>query len=237
MIDKIKTQLKRFWKYIVAVIFGGAVLAASLGGPIEIAPINTATKFETAPKELTDKYTLKENSLKISNDKEKDRLEVLIGGKDEFEPKLEVQRWDNECSFSVKLIEDEKVSPTLSFDKDKIIWEKGNLKIEYFDTEDAYKFVWHLKEKPLSNVVQFQVESKDVVFYYQPELTQEEIDDGSFRPENVLGSYAVYAETPKTNWVGGTEYKTGKIGHIYRPKLIDSEGREEWGELHIENGL
>ena len=179
MIKKIKTQLKRFWKYIVAVIFGGAVLAASLGGPEEITSINTATKFETAPKELTDKYTLKENSLKISNDKEKDRLEVLIGGKDEFEPKLEVQRWDNECSFSVKLIEDEKVSPTLSFDKDKIIWEKGNLKIEYFDTEDAYKFVWHLKEKPASNVVQFQVESKDVVFYYQPELTQEEIDEGA----------------------------------------------------------
>ncbi|MCR4275461.1 MAG: hypothetical protein NUV83_01770, partial [Candidatus Wolfebacteria bacterium] len=30
---------------------------------------------------------------------------------------------------------------------------------------------------------------------------------------------------------------TGKVGHIFRPKIIDSAGTEVWGDLHIENGI
>jgi hypothetical protein len=74
-------------------------------------------------------------------------------------------------------------------------------------------------------------------FFYQPELTQEEKDNGNFRPDNVIGSYAVYASEQKINYGGGKEYKCGKIGHIYRPKIIDSAGTEVWGELHIEGGI
>ena len=79
--------------------------------------------------------------------------------------------------------------------------------------------------------------SKDVEYFYQPELTQEEKDSGAIRPENVIGSYAVYAKSNKVNYVGGKEYKCGKIGHIYRPKIIDSAGTEVWGDLNIENGI
>jgi len=58
MIKKIKTQLKRFWKYIVAVIFGGAVLAASLGGAVE--PVLTIRE------QLVDKTPIERNVIKVN---------------------------------------------------------------------------------------------------------------------------------------------------------------------------
>src|SRR3990167_10435198 len=41
------------------------------------------------------------------------------------------------------------------------------------------------------------------------------------------------------NDVAGMEYKTGKAFHIYRPKVIDANGVETWGDLNIDeqNGL
>ena len=78
------------------------------------------------------------------------------------------------------------------------------------------------------------IKSKGLDFFYQPPLTQKEIDEGAFRPENVVGSYAVYASEQKTNYVGGKLYRTGKVGHIFRPKIIDSAGTEVWGKLNID---
>jgi hypothetical protein len=39
------------------------------------------------------------------------------------------------------------------------------------------------------------------------------------------------------NDINGKEYKTGKAFHIYRPHIIDAEGKETWGILNIENGI
>jgi len=169
----------------------------------------------------------------------RDRLFVEIGDskQPDFYPQIKIGRWDNECNYSVRLLENETGEATFYKYDNKVKWDKGNLKAEFYQEDNAFKFIWYLKAKPATNKVQFSLQSKDVVFYYQPELTQEEIDEGAFRPENVVGSYAVYAKTPKTNWTGGKLYRVGKIGHIYRPRLIDSKGWEVWGDLHIENGL
>jgi hypothetical protein len=84
--------------------------------------------------------------------------------------------------------------------------------------------------------------------YYNPNdrkegfTETEEIDkDGNVvasKPENVVGSYAVYHST-KGGMVdsNGKAYATGKAFHIYRPKIIDAEGNEAWGILKIENGI
>jgi hypothetical protein len=93
---------------------------------------------------------------------------------------------------------------------------------------DCFEFEVILKKKPATNIIQFNIETNNLTFYYQPELTQEEIDTDHFRPENAIGSYAVYHESKKNN-----EYKTGKAFHIYRPRIIDSIGNEAWGELNI----
>jgi len=172
-------------------------------------------------------------------DDPKDRIEVIIGDDKEqdFKPQVKLMRWDNEVNFSVRLKENGKETPTVSSKDDKVTWDKGNFKIEFYEAENAHKFVWFLKEKPDTNKVEFTIQSKGLKFYYQPELTQKEIDRGDTRPENVVGSYAVYMEKPGTNWAGGKEYKAGKFGHIYRPHLYDSNGLEAWGDLHIENGI
>mgnify|MGYP001563391619 FL=1 len=95
-----------------------------------------------------------------------------------------------------------------------------------------------LLEKPVSNIIKFTLDNyQNLDFFYQPALTQKEIDEGANRPENVVGSYAVYAKEKANHIVGQTNYGTGKVGHIYRPKIIDSAGTEVWGDLHIENGI
>jgi hypothetical protein len=95
----------------------------------------------------------------------------------------------------------------------------------------------HLLEKPASNVLNFTVDTKGLDFFYQPALTPEEIVAGANRPENVVGSYAVYYKNCPANYVGGKEYKAGKAFHIYRPWAEDSAGTHVWCDLNITDGL
>ena len=174
----------------------------------------------------------------VANDNPKDFLEVEIGDLEQtkFYPQVKIKRWDNECNYSIRLLDNEQGKSILSEIGNKINWKKGNIEVDFYEIENAFKFDYTIKEKPATNKLTFSIQSKDVKFLYQPELTEKEKEEGVKRPENVVGSYAVYAETPKTNWTDGKEYKCGKIGHIYRPKLIDSKGKETWADLHIENG-
>ena len=80
------------------------------------------------------------------------------------------------------------------------------------------------------------------------ELTTEEIKSGMTgdkglmknwillvdRPDNIVGSYVVYASSPRFNYVGGTEYGTGKVGQFYRPLIVDAVGKEVFGTLSID---
>jgi len=109
----------------------------------------------------------------------------------------------------------------------------------------------------LGNNLTFPFFLKDLKAYYQPALFQEygfskpfsnstfsvnathvmRLINGTwmieaYRPENVVGSYAIYHAYKMNN-----EYKTGKAFHIYRPKIIDAEGNEAWCNLNITNRL
>jgi len=58
-----------------------------------------------------------------------------------------------------------------------------------------------------------------------------------FRPENVAGSYAVYHDMKMSfhkSQERAEKYKVGKAFHIYRPKIIDSEGKWVWEGLNID---
>ena len=224
---------------------------------------------KTIPKEITDKYGIESNCLSLcpKNDP-KDRIHIEIGDSKvptEFMPQVKMMRWDNEVNFSVRLKSECFAGlAEVSFDKDKIIWEKGDAKIEYYDYtegEGGYKMVWYLKSKPVTNKVEFSLQSKGLNFFYQPSLTVEfqsgysnEFKRGIVvsetqvkdlndlggralvnRPENVVGSYAAYHQTKgRMNDINGKEYKVGKAFHIYRPKLIDADGWEVWGNLNID---
>lgn len=129
---------------------------------------------------------------------------------------------------------------------------------EYGDLEWSMK----LTDKLPINVFSMPIQSENLKFYYQPPLFQEygfsePFSNSTFfvnathvmrlvngiwvnevyRPENVVGSYAVYHAT-KTPWHKSREeaekYRAGKAFHIYRPKLIDAEGKTAWADLNID---
>lgn len=194
--------------------------------------------------EVLSKYTLENNALKtVAKDNPKDLVEAIIGDDKQldFMPQVKIQRWDNECNVSIRLVDDELTKPTITTVKDKIVWTNVEKDIKFYDLpiseehpEGAYEFEIILKEKPKTNRIEFTLNTKGLDFYYQSELTQEEKDRGDVRPENVVGSYAVYASENKVNYVGGKEYKCGKVGHIFRPKVVDAKGTEVWGELNVD---
>lgn len=200
------------------------------------------------PTAITDKYSVISNSFRrvVKNDL-KDLLVAEIGDvkQVDFYPQLKVCRWgdtveDNEVNFSIRLAHSES-TPAVSTLDDKIVWGGSKVAVNFYDLpadatypEGAYEFEIVLKERPISDVVEFTLQDKGVEYFYQPPLTEEEIKMGANRPENVVGSYAVYASENKANYIGGKEYKVGKLGHIYRPKITDADGNEVWGELSID---
>lgn len=189
----------------------------------------------------------------------KDRINIEIGDskQPDFKPQIKLMRWDNEVNFSVRLKDTDYDEAKIFIDEDKIIRDKDNTKMEFYDYpegESVYKMVWFLKQKPLTNKVEFTIQSKGLDFFYQPPMTEEYLKEGQTadethiydsegnvvaeRPENVVGSYAVYHSTKGgLNDINGKEYRAGKAFHIYRPHIIDANGAETWGILKIENGI
>ena len=194
---------------------------------------------------------------KITKDNPKDKIEVEIGDtKDltKFQPQFKLMRWDNEVNFSARLKDDIDEVETFSEKDEKVTWTKGKRKAELYNIapneeheEGAFEFEITLDEKPLTNKVEFSIETKGIDFFYQPEVTDDEAKSladikeislteakRKIRPENVINSYAIYTSDKKYNIKNGKEYKVGKLGHIYRPKIVDSKGIEVWGELNID---
>ena len=191
-------------------------------------------------KEIEQKFRVENNTLirdKLPNLAR--RIEYEIGDIKEadFYPQFKTKHWDNECNFSVRLVED-IAGATVETVADKVIWKKPKIEAHFYekpgDEDGQFEFEVLLKEKPASNVLQFSIQTKEFDFFYQPALTQEEIDEGAERPENVVGSYAVYHKTKKHNKVGGKEYRTGKAFHIYRPFVQDANGDKVWCDLNID---
>lgn len=120
-------------------------------------------------------------------------------------------------------------------------YQSGNVKafIEPKEgTQNEFDIDFTLHSKPDTNVFEYKIEGAESFdFFFQPPLTAEEIAEGASRPENVVGSYAVYHSFKANHRIGSTNYATGKAFHIYRPKAIDANGVEVWAELSYIEGL
>ena len=82
----------------------------------------------------------------------------------------------------------------------------------------------YLAERPPTNGFRFAIEgAEDLDFFYQPELSAEEITEAAVRPENVIGSYVVYHKAKANHHVGDTNCAPGKAYHIYRPEAVDPD--------------
>jgi len=154
---------------------------------------------------------------KVLKDNPKDKVEAEFKNK-----KLKISRWDDEVNLEIELVDDKKTAK----------------EAKIYEVSEGMEFEVDLLEKPESNVIKMNINDKGLDFYYQGELTQEEINEGAFRPENVVGSYAVYySKSGDYSQMGGKNYKNGKAFHIYRPEMEDANGWKVWGKLHIENGV
>ena len=141
-------------------------------------------------------------------------------------------------------------------------YNNGKLKLGNYDIAVRHKMSrqfdngveinYTLYFKPIVNKITFPIKySKGLSFYYQPPLNKEldiskydfvnettAIKDGRimvYRPPNVVGSYAVYCnKSGDFSKLGGLNYATGKLYHIYRPMVIDSSGKTAWCNLSID---
>lgn len=167
----------------------------------------------------------------------RDRLDIEIGDvkQSTFYPQLKVKRWENEVNFSVRLKDNDYASAIIVEEDDKIKWKNGKREVHFYDIETdgthlfedgGYELNVVFLEKPDINIVEFTIETKNVVFYYQPPLTDEQkaekcIPDGEpvwEQLDQAIGSYAIYHKSFPNTIKGNKLYRCGKIAHIFRPR-------------------
>ena len=150
---------------------------------------------------------------------------VTIGGKpvDKFIPNLNMSFHNDEFFINLNRRDKQAVSTT-----DKAEIDGIDKDIFYVDENGRFKWDIEFKERPSKNSWTWELKhAEGIEFYYQGELTPEEISDGCERPLEVVGSYAAYCN--KAN----NKYKTGKLCHIYRPFCYDINAESIYADLKI----
>lgn len=172
--------------------------------------------------------------------------DIYIGGsKDEiiFKPIVEMFFHNNEYSIVIEnknkiiinesaILINDKISQTVNGETDEF----------YVDENDHLKWDTIFSKIPAVFEIDYNLQySSGIEFLYQdtleneykinPEgfITLEDYLKHQIRPDEIVGSYAVYC-----NKLNG-KYKTGKLCHIYRPHVIDADGKIEWCELKIDS--
>lgn len=211
---------------------------------------------------IAEKYTQDRNTFKRAvADRVEDRIEHEIGdGKqDVFLPQAKIMRWDNEVNFSLRYKDDTPERAEVQTEGDRVKYIKPDREVHFYDLDSGevgedggLEIELVLKEKPVTNVFEFTIETKDVEFIrIQSILEEAETDKRIVRatgtegydkdgrlivkvPEYLVGGYALYTKTYKKTFIGGKKYGNNKIGNIQRPKIYDKNGSWAWGELHID---
>lgn len=192
---------------------------------------------------IAERFTVEGNTFKRAvTDNPRDKIEIEIGDskQPDFKPQAKISRWSNEVNFSLRA--EEHPEAVVRTEGKLIKYITPDYEVHQYELDPGeigedggLEFEWVLPQKPAFNVLTATIQAKELDFFYQPALTQKEIDEGASRPENVVGSYAVYHKTKGgMNRADGMEYKTGKAFHIYRPKVTDKKGEEAWAELNID---
>jgi hypothetical protein len=162
-------------------------------------------------------------------------IQVEIGDSKslQFEPQAKIIRDNNRVNLSVRVLVNED-APDVSKEGDVVVAEYENQRIDFYQIppclahpEGANEIEQTLFEKPASNVQAFSIRSKGIRFEYQAALTDEDRKKPGgirYRPDHVVGSYVLFDEN------------LDKVGHWFRPRIIDAEGKGVWGELNIDAG-
>lgn len=163
---------------------------------------------------------------------------------DTTQPKITLSKWGGKVAMGVTYqgLKSEGGRPLLS---KNVTWTqdpKQSMEAVPIDAtttmeDGGMEININLPSKPASNVFTFAISGAEQLdFFYQPALTKEEIDEGASRPDNVIGSYAVYYKNHRDHIVGQTNYATGKAYHIFRPLVTDAKGKTVWADLSYTAG-
>jgi len=159
---------------------------------------------------------------------------ITIGGDDasKFIPNINASFFNDEFYFNLneknRIVDKESASIV----NDKLLqsFSDGITDEYYIDKTGRLKWDKVFSACPKEFIISYKIKcSSGIEFLYQGELTEKEKEHCE-RPDEVIGSYAVYCS--KIN----NKYKTGKVCHIYRPFVIDANGKKEWCILTIDNG-
>jgi len=162
---------------------------------------------------------------------------ITIGGnnKNKFVPNINLSKWYDEYWFNINYPEIVTIEKE-QFGNNKIEFSvKDKLHRYYMLDEGKLEYEIEIAKKPDTNILVLNIDfHPDLRFYFQPDLTLKQIDQGMSRDdENINKSWAIYC--PKRNYViGQKNYMNGKFGHIYRPQLIDDLGEKIWGDIIID---
>jgi len=244
--------------------FGEDILGSLLPSspaPSQVAAVSVAQKFDSAG-QIKAKYKLENAALK-KEAPDKNSVETVVGDPNasEFTPELKLSRWEGEVSMKIKpdVSGVATKDKNLNFNGDKIEFSTPDTLYNFYDKPTGYdgggyEFDIVFNQKPASNIISIPIETQNLEFIYQPPLNQETQrfnvvscsetqcfdKDGQVmveRPENVVGSYAVYYSNHVTGdytALGGKNYMSGKAFHIYRPKVIDANNNWVWGDLNVD---
>jgi hypothetical protein len=204
--------------------------------------------------EIRSRYRLEGASL-VMPAPDENGVSVRLGNKDAgvFVPELTIGRWENEVWLMLKP-DISGVAPEereLSFDGNRISFKAGSVEYRFYDlppgrehAEGGYEFEVIFDRRPASNKVELLFTAQGLNFFYQPPLKNLNADGSTWenngrggkmsRPENVNGSHAVYHATRRDHILGQKNYKAGKAFHIFRPKVIASNGEWVWAQMDID---
>lgn len=187
----------------------------------------------------------------------RDLVDVEVGDlatPGEFFPQAKLKRWNNEANVSIRLV-DAGAGKTHSINNGIIEYKSGTARARWYQVtpaaflgdDNGLEMEIFLGSKPPVNTLQFTVSNKNIEWWYQPPLANVEADGSSWeidaegarheRSAEVSGSYALYWPGHPINTTEGAQYRTGKIGHLYRPKAIDALGATAWGTLSYDSQI
>ena len=160
-----------------------------------------------------------------------------------------IKSWGDECEFRVDIKPQNQlaalVKPSLKLINGRPSFKTGTTQRahELFVRRDG-NFEWNIElaTEPVNKTLAFPITTKGLIFYYQPKLTQAEIDEGNSRPDNIVDSYAVYHKdyqtTARNNYTDTrgirNVYMTGKAFHIDKPFIYDEHGDTMWVPIYID---
>lgn len=210
-------------KKTIAGIVAGASLVVG-GGALTDAQINPYTTVGTKL-EIASQSVLKQGGT------EKVAMDTLS-------PKVTLSKWNSEVAMGVKYQGITAAGNRPLFSKN-VEWKQNVQTMQAVPQADGgVEINVILDSKPASNVFNFVIDgAENLDFFYQPSLTPQEIAKGSIRPENAIGSYAVYYKNHAGHIEGKTNYATGKAYHIYRPLVTDAGGNKVWGDMLYNLGV